>query len=90
MRRSKLIWLSLICALLLSLNAAVAQSNIFEQLVFDTRADLERLADQVLSQGVRPTEWSFNTDLSSPTIVSDLCRQRDLANAIWADTRPPD
>lgn len=90
MRRSKLVWLSLICALLLSLNAAVAQSNPFEQLVFDTRADLELLADQVLSEGVRPAEWSFNTDLSSPTIVSDLWFDNEvLANAIFGpDTRP--
>jgi len=92
MRRSKLVWLSLICALLMwSLGAAVAQSNPFEQLVFDTRADLELLADQVLSAGVRPPEWSSNTDLASPTVVSDLWFDNEiLANAIFGpDTRPP-
>ncbi len=94
MRRSKSLWLSLICALFLcALNApsvSVAQSNPFEQLVFDTRADLELLADKVLSPGVRPPEWSNNIDVKSPTVVSDLWFDNELlANAIFGpDTRP--
>lgn len=90
MRRSKLIWLLLICALLWAIGAAVAQSNPFEQLIFDTRADIELLADQVLSEGVRPPEWSFNTDLTSPNFVSDLWFDNEiLANAVFGpDTRP--
>ncbi|MFN8447172.1 MAG: hypothetical protein U0521_00865 [Anaerolineae bacterium] len=91
MRRSKLVWLSLMCVLLLAaIGAAVAQSNPFEQLVFDTRADLELLADQVLSPGVRPPEWSSNSDLQSPTVVSDLWFDNEiLANAIFGpDARP--
>ncbi len=93
MRRSKVIWFSLICALLcvLSVSAApAAQTNPFEQLVFDTRADMELLADQVLTAGVRPTEWSNNTDLQSPTVVTDLWFDNEiLANAIFGpNTRP--
>jgi hypothetical protein len=74
------------------LGAAVAQTNPFEQLVFDTRADLELLADEVLSAGVRPPEWSGNTDLTSPTMVTDLWFDNEiLANAIFGpDTRPAD
>jgi len=96
MRRSKSLWLSLIVALLLcAVNAAaapVAQSNPFEQLVFDARADLEVLADKVLGSGVRPPEWSNNSDVKSPTVVSDLWFDNELlANAIFGpDTRPPD
>src|SRR5664279_635603 len=96
MRRSKSLWLSLIVALFLcALNApsvSVAQSNPFEQLVFDTRADLELLADKVLSPGVRPPEWSNNIDVKSPTVVSDLWFDNELlANAIFGpDTRPPE
>ncbi len=93
MRRSTLIWFSLICALLCALSVAaapVAQSNPAEQLIFDARADLELLADQVLTPGVRPPEWTNNTDLQSATVVSDLWFDNELlANAIFGpDTRP--
>lgn len=95
MRRSTLIWVTLICALLCALSvtaAPVAQTNLFEQQVFDTRADLEYLADTVLSAGVRPPEWSNNTDLTSATVVSDLWFDNELlANAIFGpDERPAD
>lgn len=93
MRRSRLICFSLITALLWVLGATAApfaQSNPYEQLVFDARADLELLADQVLSPGVRPPEWAGTTDLASPTVVSDLWFDSEiLANAIYGpDTRP--
>lgn len=95
MRRSTLIWCTLVGALLCALSvtaAPVAQTNPFEQLVFDTRADLEFLADQVLSAGVRPPEWANNTDLTSATVVSDLWFDNEqLANAIFGpDERPLD
>jgi hypothetical protein len=96
MRRSKSLWLSLLVALFFcAVNApsvSVAQSNPFEQLVFDTRADLELLADKVLSPGVRPPEWSSNSDVKSPTVVSDLWFDNELlANAVFGpDTRPPE
>ncbi len=95
MRRSKLLLFSLVCALLWAVGVAaapVAQSNLFEQQVFDTRADLELLADAVLGTGVRPPEWTGNTDLSSPTVASDLWFDNELlANAIFGpDLRPPE
>jgi hypothetical protein len=81
------------CALMCALGVAaapVAQTNPFEQLVFDTRSDLEFLADQVLSAGVRPPEWSNNTDLASPTVVSDLWFDTEqLANAIFGPEERP-
>src|SRR5215213_9492179 len=93
MRRSTLIWCALICALLCALGVAaapVAQTNPFAQLVFDIRSDLEFLADQVLSAGVRPPEWSGNTDLASPTVVSDLWFDTEqLANAIFGPEERP-
>ncbi len=94
MRRSKIILFSLVCALLWAVGVAaapVAQSNLFEQQVFDTRADLELLANSVLGTGVRPTEWTGNSDLSSATIVSDLWFDNELlANAIFGpNLRPP-
>ena len=59
MRRSRFFWFSLIgmllcivCALGAAAAAPVAQqspSNPYQQLVFDTRADLELLADKVLT-----------------------------------------
>lgn len=95
MRRSTLVLVSLICALLwaASLTAApVAQSNLFEQQVFDTRADLEVLADSVLGVGIRPETWTGNTDVTTPTVVSDLWFDNELlANAIFGpDIRPPE
>ncbi len=94
MRRSKWIWFLLICVLFGALGvvaAPVAQSNPFEQLVFDTRADLELLADKVLGSGIRPQDWSSNTNLKSPTVVSDLWYDNELlANAVFGpDIRPP-
>ncbi|MEP7292109.1 MAG: hypothetical protein ABI835_10005 [Chloroflexota bacterium] len=93
MQRSRLIWCSLICALLCVFGVAaapVAQSNPYEQLVFDTRADLELLADQVLSPNVRPPEWTGTIDLTSPTVVSDLWFDNEqLANAVFGPNVRP-
>ena len=95
MRRSKLLLFSLVVALLWAVGVAaapVAQSNLLEQQIFDTRADLELLADAVLGTGVRPPEWTGNTDLKSPTVASDLWFDNELlANAIFGpDLRPPE
>ncbi len=95
MRRSKLLLFSLVFALLWAVGVAaapVAQSNLFEQQIFDTRADLELLADSVLGAGVRPPEWTGNDDVKSPTVASDLWFDNELlANAIFGpDLRPPE
>src|SRR5215216_2664811 len=73
MRRSTLIWGTLMCALLCALGVAaapVAQTNPFEQLVFDTRSDLdsttvvsdlwfdtEQLANAIFGPEERPLDW---------------------------------
>lgn len=84
----------LLCAALglgMAANASPAsQSNPFEEQVFDARADLELLADQVLGENIRPPTWTGNSDLNSETVVTDLWYDNEqLANAIFGpDSRP--
>ncbi|MBK8024877.1 MAG: hypothetical protein IPK19_26530 [Chloroflexi bacterium] len=70
--------------------ALTAQSSPYEVQVFDARADLEVLADQVLGIGIRPPTWSGNTDVQSPSVVTDLWYDNEqLANAIFGpESRP--
>ncbi|HVU11482.1 MAG TPA: hypothetical protein VHD90_09400 [Phototrophicaceae bacterium] len=106
MRRSKMFWFSILgmlLCLMCALGAAAAPvaqstpsapsspSNQAEQFVFDARADLELLADKVLTPGVRPPEWKANSDVKSPTVVSDLWFDNELlANAIFGPNQRPD
>lgn len=79
------------CLFAVSVSAApTTQTNPFELLVFDTRADLEVLADAVLGVGIRPQTWTGNTDLQSTTVVSDLWFDNEqLADAVFGPaTRP--
>ncbi|MCK6578682.1 MAG: hypothetical protein L6Q98_11310 [Anaerolineae bacterium] len=82
----------LLCAALgLTLPSALtAQSNPFEALVFDARADLELLADQVLGETIRPPSWAGNINLASETVVTDLWYDNEqLANAVFGpESRP--
>jgi len=83
----------ILCLFAVSVSAApLAQTNPFELLVFDARADLEVLADAVLGVGIRPQTWTGNTNLQSPTVVSDLWFDNEqLADAIFGPAvRPPD
>jgi hypothetical protein len=61
-----------------------------EQLVFDTRADLELLADNVFGLGARPEGWTGNSDVNSATVVTDLWFDNEtLANVVFeGDSRP--
>lgn len=75
----------ILCLFAASVSAApLAQTNSFELLVFNLRADLEVLADAVLGVGIRPQTWTGNTSLQSPTIVSDLWFDNEqLADAVF-------
>jgi len=86
--------LALLTILLLVGNAlasVAAQSTPLEQIVFDTRADLELLADSVFGAGTRPEEWVGNADSGSPTAITDLWFDNEVvANALYGDSaRPP-
>jgi len=89
-------WLALaaltVCVGVFAWGGAAAQSNLFEAQVFDTRADLEVLADQVLGESIRPPTWLGTDDLTNPSIVPDLWYDLEqLANAIFGPgVRPPD
>lgn len=67
-----------------------AQIAPLEQLIFDTRADLELLADNVLSVGTRPEGWLGNSDVNSPTVVTDLWFDSELLanDVLGIDSRP--
>lgn len=57
--------------------------------VFDTRADLELLANTALGLDQRPAGWTFNTDLNSPMVLSDLWFDNELlADEIFGGARP--
>jgi hypothetical protein len=96
MRRS-VIWGVLLAAIVGVIGLAgggrgvTAQTNPFEAQVFDTRADLEVLADEVLGAGIRPPTWLGTTDLRAPSVVTDLWYDGEqLANAIFGPgVRPP-
>lgn len=67
--------LLVIIGLALIARAVFAQEGqtdlLFERNLFDTRADLEFLADRVY-EGSRPPIWTGNTDTTSPTALADL------------------
>jgi hypothetical protein len=79
--------------LLASLVVATAAAQIapVEQLVFDTRNDLEVLADANLGAGTRPPNWSGNTDVNSATVVTDLWFDNELlANILFGEGVRPE
>ncbi len=53
------------------------QSNIFQDFLFDTRLDLELLADRVYA-GVRPEEWNGNADFTQQSFLADLWFDNEL------------
>jgi hypothetical protein len=67
--------LTTLIGLLLIVGTVVAnspqQSNIFQAFLFDTRIDLEILADRVFG-GVRPESWAGNADFTTDSFVADL------------------
>ncbi len=71
--------------------APAAQLSNLQDFIFDTRADLEVLANEALGPEQRPEGWTFNNDLNSQTVISDLWFDNELlANNIFGEnTRPP-
>jgi len=53
------------------------QSNIFQDFLFDTRLDLELLADRVFG-GVRPEAWNGNADFTQDAFLADLWFDNEL------------
>ncbi len=84
MRRLLTCCVLLMALLMLTFGGVTAQTNPFELLVFDARADLELLADAVFGVEIRPEGWTNNTDLQSPSFVNDLWFNNELlADAIF-------
>lgn len=72
--------------------APTAQVVNLQDFIFDTRADLEQLADAVYpAPGFRPEGWTFNTDAASMTAASDLWFDLQIlaAEVYGADFPPP-
>lgn len=80
----------LLCALLLTGTASAQQFGNFNNLVFDTRADLELLANSALGEGTRPPSWTFNVNnVTSATFVADLWFDNEqLADGVYGTGRP--
>ncbi len=80
-------------ALLLLFSGVVQAQQLtdFNTFLLNTRADVERLADEVLGAGNRPQTWTFNiNDTSSQTYLSDLWFDNEqLAAQIFGADRPP-
>lgn len=58
---------------------------------FDTRGDVETLADSVFGLGIRPSGWTGNGNVDSPTFVSDLWFDNEvLADAIFGQGIRPE
>ncbi|MFN8531178.1 MAG: hypothetical protein U0670_21450 [Anaerolineae bacterium] len=72
--------------------APQGQGATFQRDVFDTRADMELLADQVFGVGTRPPGWTGTTTTDSPTFITDLWVDNELmADQVFgAGNRPPD
>jgi len=68
------------------------QATPLQATAFDTRADLEVLADSVFGLGNRPETWTGNYDVNTTTMIADLWFDNEqLANQIFGvDTRPQD
>ncbi len=52
-------------------NAADREKDLRE-LIWATRGDLERLADELLGVNTRPGNWTGNTDIDSGTLAADI------------------
>lgn len=79
MGRRRLIQLFVILLPLVLIGTVAAQTITgTENFIFDSRADLELLADQVLGEGVRPPAWTGNDDLTSATLLGDLWYDNEL------------
>ncbi len=86
---------ALLCLLLLlggfALGAHAQTTTLFQQFIFDTRADLEVLANEAYGGAVRPDGWLGNSDLASPTVVTDLWFDNEvLANTIFGEGVRPE
>ncbi|MFN8371906.1 MAG: hypothetical protein U0694_03380 [Anaerolineae bacterium] len=67
------------------------QSSLYERDLLDTRNDLEFLANQVLGEGVRSSNWTGNDDLASATVLVDLWFDNEiLADQIFGTNTRPD
>lgn len=82
-------------ALVLLVGTVVAdspqQSNIFQDFLYNTRLDLEILADRVYG-GIRPGAWVGNADFTSQSFVADLWFDNEtLADEVFGPgIRPAD
>ena len=92
-RRNLFLWLCLVCVVLAGGDAwaaPAAQTGDFGDFVFDIRADLELLANEVIGLEQRPEGWTFNSDITSVTAVSDLWFDNELlANVIFGEGQRP-
>ncbi len=99
MRRQEnsLYWL-IVCGCILLIGARVMAApggqiiDPFQELVFDTRADIELLAEQVFGGPNRPPGWTGNVSVESPSVVADLWVDNELlADQVFGTgVRPPD
>jgi hypothetical protein len=95
-RRIVLFWMC-ICLLVALVGVPVWASPVQQTtavdttFLFDTRADLETLANLVIGEGARPETWTFNADVNSSTFVADLWFDNEqLADEVFGvNTRPP-
>lgn len=92
MRRRRLIQLMLILLPLALIGTAMAQPIVgTETFIFDTRADMELLADEVFGEGIRPEGWTGNVETTSPTTLGDLWYDNELlADEIFEDPDRPE
>jgi hypothetical protein len=93
MRRRRLIQLMIILLPLALIGTVMAQSATIvgsENFIFDTRADMEVLADEVIGEGVRPEGWTGNIVTTSFSILPDLWYDNELlADAVFGDGQRP-
>ncbi len=93
--RNLLFLLCVLCVALAGSSAWAApssQSGSFGDFVFDIRADLELLANEVIGPEQRPPGWTFNSNLASATAIADLWFDNELlANVLYGEgARPAD
>jgi len=85
-------YILILCGLLLVLTRGVSAQQIgnLSDFVRNIRADVERLANEVLGEGQRPETWTFNVnDVNSITFVADLWYDNEqLATEIFGQDRP--
>jgi hypothetical protein len=92
MRRRRLIQLILILLPLALIGTAIAQPIVgTETFIFDTRADMELLADEVFGETIRPDGWTGNIETTSPTTLGDLWYDNELlADEVFEDPQRPE